>query len=36
MNSLKVCHKLNGEEDTRFSRAIVGHFQLMNAKTPMG
>jgi len=36
MDSLKFCHKLNGGEDTtRFSRAIVGHFQLMNAKTPM-
>jgi hypothetical protein len=36
VDSLKFCHKLNGEDDTtRFSRAVVGHFQLINAKTPM-
>jgi hypothetical protein len=35
VDSLKFCHKLYGEDDTRFSRAIVGHFQLINTKTPM-
>jgi hypothetical protein len=37
VDCLKFCHKLKGEEDaTRFAPVIIGHFQRMKAKMPMG